>query len=70
LLADAGNSNMENSMKTSLLRSLQFNELKRLEKDLFAELRSAGADHTVAIQRDIAWVQKCLQEKMEDVRRN
>lgn len=57
-------------MKTSLLRSLQFNELKRLEKDLFAELRSSGADHTVAIQRDIAWVQKCLQEKMEDVRRN
>jgi hypothetical protein len=57
-------------MKTSLLRSLQFNELRRLEKDLFAELRSASAYHTVAIQRDIAWVQKCLQEKMEDVRRN
>jgi len=60
----------KNKMKTSLLRSLQFNELKRLERDLFAELRSAGADHTAAIQRDIAWAQKCLQEKMEDVRRN
>lgn len=56
-------------MKTSFLRSMQFNELRRLEKDLFAELRSANSEHIPAIQKDIAWVQKCLQEKMEDVRR-
>ena len=56
-------------MKTSYLRGLQFHELKRLEKELFAELRSAHADNLAAIQRDIAWTQKALQEKLEDVKR-
>lgn len=56
-------------MKTSYLRGLQFHELKRLEKELFAELRNADQDHVQAIQRDIAWTQKCLQEKLEDVKR-
>ena len=58
-----------NKMKTSYLRGLQFHELKRLEKELFAELRNAGTDHMSAIQRDIAWAQKALQEKLEDVKR-
>jgi hypothetical protein len=57
-------------MKTSLLRGTQFHELKRLEKELFAELRSAEPESAPAIQRDICWVQKCLQEKMEDVKRS
>ena len=56
-------------MKTSYLRGLQFHELKRLEKDLFNELRNVSADLTATVQRDISWVQKSLQEKMEDVRR-
>jgi hypothetical protein len=57
------------NMKTSYLRGLQFHELKRLEKDLFNELRNVSADLTATVQRDISWVQKSLQEKMEDVRR-
>lgn len=56
-------------MKTSYLRGLQFHELKRLEKELFNELKSAHPDNVPAVQRDIAWTQKCLQEKLEDVKR-
>jgi hypothetical protein len=51
-------------MKTSYLRGMQFHELKRLEKELFAELRNADPGHLSAIQRDIAWAQKALQEKL------
>jgi len=56
-------------MKTSHLRGTQFHELKRLERELFAELRNANEEAVGAIQRDICWVQKALQEKMEDVKR-
>jgi hypothetical protein len=56
-------------MKTSYIRGLQFHELKRLEKELFNELRNVNPELVPTVQRDISWVQKCLQEKMEDVRR-
>ena len=51
-------------MKTSYLRGLQFHDLKKLEKELFNELRNTDETHLHAVQRDIAWVQKCIQEKI------
>lgn len=52
-------------MKTSLLRTMSIPELRRVEKDLFAELRSSG-DSSRAIEQDIAWVQKAIEEITEE----
>lgn len=61
-------------MKTSVLRGMQYQELKNLERQLSNRLRDSyrTAPHyeIVEIQTNIAWVQKVREEKEMDSSRS